>query len=313
MTQVAGLLPVFKPLGMTSKDVSRRILKRFGKIKIGHVGTLDPDADGVLTVLIGAATKLQDYLLDMNKSYAFTIRFGSATTTLDASGEVVSTADFSHISKADIENAALNFIGKISQIPPMYSAVKFKGKELYKYARQQEKTEIDCATLARDVYIYKIEVLDFDGQDASLICECSKGTYVRTLAVDIATKVGTVGHVTKLRRSASSGIDINECQPLDAITDEKYTIDQFMIPLNKISIGLPIFTSNDNVQSRRFLDGQRVKLEAKFFLEFSKGCQDFNVSPKQTILLQNQNSESIGIGEVSFSDDHFTIHLKRGL
>ncbi len=312
MTPLSGMLPIFKPIGMTSKDVSRRLIKRFGKLKIGHVGTLDPDADGVLTVLIGSATKLQDYLLDMKKCYEFSLKFGTSTDTLDASGEVTGTSDFSHINTASIEKECLNFLGNIEQTPPMYSAVKYKGKELYKYARSNSEAVSDAAldNLKRPVIIYDFKLLGYQEGTARFHVECSKGTYVRTLGADLAKNLGTLAHVVELRRVLSSGVSLHECHSLETLTSAESQISDFLVPIQKISINLPIWTTNDTVLTNRILNGQHVEMEQT---EFNLNLDRTNDSNFKTVGINDASGSKVGIGEISYFDNnHVIIHLKRG-
>ena len=176
---VNGVLPVYKPRGVISKDVSRWILKNFGKVKLGHVGTLDPMAEGVLPILLGKSTRLQDYLLDSVKSYEFDIEFGYETSTMDQEGERISEAPFDHVTSSDIEKACANIEGSYIQTPPMYSAIKYKGKPLYEYAREGRSDEVPLDILKKTVSIYSCKCTSFNNNVATIVIECSKGTYVR--------------------------------------------------------------------------------------------------------------------------------------
>ena len=191
-----GFLNVYKPKGKTSHDVVA-ILRRVTKIKqIGHTGTLDPFAEGVLPICIGNATRLIEYLED-DKAYVGTIQLGNSTTTYDIEGEVVNSSD-KRVSLEDINNALSDFRGEIEQLPPIYSAIKVDGKKLYEYARKGEEVKIQ----SRRVNIYKLEVRNFDyeSRTVELYIECSKGTYIRSIANDVGEKLGTYGHLIKLER-----------------------------------------------------------------------------------------------------------------
>lgn len=191
-----GLLNIYKPKGKTSHDVVA-ILRRIIKIKqIGHTGTLDPFAEGVLPICIGKATRLIEYLSD-DKAYIGTVQFGESTTTYDTEGEGVNFSD-KKIGKGEVKDALKSFRGEIEQLPPIYSAIKVKGKKLYEYAREGKEVEIQ----PRRVNIYKLELLSFDegNQTAELLIECSKGTYIRSIANDLGEKLGVFGHLSKLIR-----------------------------------------------------------------------------------------------------------------
>lgn len=191
-----GFLNVYKPKGKTSHDVVA-ILRRITKIKqIGHTGTLDPFAEGVLPICIGKATRLIEYLKD-NKAYIGTVQLGKSTTTYDIEGDVVKESDKTVISE-EIESALESFRGNIKQLPPIYSAIKVKGKKLYEYARNGESVKIE----PRDVNIKELKLLNFDevNRQLELYIDCSKGTYIRSIANDLGEKLGIYGHLIKLVR-----------------------------------------------------------------------------------------------------------------
>lgn len=191
-----GFLNVYKPKGKTSHDVVA-ILRRVTKIKqIGHTGTLDPFAEGVLPICIGKATRLIEYLND-DKAYIGTVQLGSSTTTYDIEGEIVNSAN-KKVSKNDVVESLKFFRGEIQQLPPIYSAIKVKGKKLYEYARKGEEVKIE----PRLVNIFKLDVLSFDQekQVAELYIECSKGTYIRSIANDLGERLGAYAHLSKLLR-----------------------------------------------------------------------------------------------------------------
>ena len=186
-----GFLNVYKPKGKTSHDVVA-ILRRLTKVKqIGHTGTLDPFAEGVLPVCIGKATRLIEYLAD-DKAYVGTVKFGVKTSTYDTEGEIVKTS-CEKIAENDLENILDKFRGEIEQVPPIYSAIKVNGKKLYEYARKGEEVKIE----PRHVTIFKLDLLNFDyeNQIAELYIECSKGTYIRSIANDLGDDLGVGGHL----------------------------------------------------------------------------------------------------------------------
>lgn len=196
-TNLFGFLNVYKPKGMTSFDVVA-ILRRVTKIRqIGHTGTLDPFAVGVLPICIGKSTRLIEYLND-DKEYLATVQFGSDTDTYDLEGQVIRTYD-KKITKEEVENVLKSFEGEIEQIPPIYSAIKVNGKKLYEYARNGQEVEIK----PRKVFISKIELKDFDTnlQQAKILVACSKGTYIRSFAFDLGQKMNCGGHLVALERT----------------------------------------------------------------------------------------------------------------
>ncbi len=211
---VSGLLVVDKPAGCTSHDIVNRLRRVFGTTKVGHAGTLDPAATGVLIAGIGKATRLLAFLQGTAKEYRAEVRFGVTTTTLDAEGEIL----FETPCRLDIElvrAAAETFVGEISQVPPMVSAVKIAGEPLYKAARRGEEVERE----PRTVRIYALEVCSFDPatQSATLDVKCSGGTYIRTLAADLGESLGSGAHLSALRRLSVGSFKESESTPLDAL------------------------------------------------------------------------------------------------
>ncbi len=198
---VSGVLLLDKPQGCSSNHILQKVKHLFGAAKAGHTGSLDPLATGMLPVCLGEATKISAFLLDSDKRYHLQCQLGVSTTTGDAEGEVLETQDVSSITEQDVKTVLPEFIGEIEQIPPMYSALKHNGERLYKLARQG----IEVERKARSVTIYDIEFISLRTDDQQrLILElevaCSKGTYVRTLAEDIAKKLHCGAHITALRR-----------------------------------------------------------------------------------------------------------------
>ena len=224
-----GFLNVYKPRGLTSHDVVAR-LRRITKIKqIGHTGTLDPFAEGVLPICIGKATRLIEYLND-DKAYEAIIQLGSSTTTYDLEGEISHKSE-KKVDINDVKKALLNFIGDIEQKPPIYSAIKINGKKLYDYARSGQDIELPT----RQVTIYKLELLEFNEelQQIKVLIECSKGTYIRSIANDLGETLGTFGHLTKLIRVKAGKFLLEDSIDLDNIDYEKVT-NSLIPPLQKL-------------------------------------------------------------------------------
>lgn len=181
-----GVLIINKPKGFTSHDVVNVLRKTLNTKKIGHTGTLDPNATGVLPILVGAATKISKYLIEHDKTYIATIKIGEKTDTGDIEGNIIEEdVNSSDISYEHMEKILKTFIGKQKQIPPVYSAIKIKGKKAYEYARQGQKIELE----ARDIEIYNIELIKVVDKEITFEVSCSKGTYIRSLCEDIAKKL----------------------------------------------------------------------------------------------------------------------------
>lgn len=226
-----GFLNIYKPQGKTSHDVVA-ILRRITKIKqIGHTGTLDPFAEGVLPICIGKATRLIEYL-DDNKAYIGTVQLGKSTTTYDTEGDEVNISD-KKVTLQEIETVLPKFQGEIKQLPPIYSAIKVNGKKLYEYARKGEEVEIK----PRDVNIFKLEVVNFDEkkQTLELHIECSKGTYIRSIANDIGEALGCFGHLIKLVRIQAGRFGINEAIQLDVLETKEIVKENLIYPLEYLN------------------------------------------------------------------------------
>lgn len=209
--ELSGILIIDKPIGMTSHDVVNAVRHIFGVKKVGHAGTLDPIATGVLVILVGKATKRSNSLLNQDKSYAVTLRLGVSTDTADASGKVLRTGALTDLSIDAVRGAVMSFVGKRKQVPPMYSAVKLKGKALYKLARKG----IEVPREPRCIHIKDINIRDISIPDVIFDISCSKGTYVRQLCADIGELLGCGGHMAELRRTRSGGYDISQAVALD--------------------------------------------------------------------------------------------------
>lgn len=198
-----GILPLWKPKGMTSHDCVMKIRKIYGLRKVGHTGTLDPEVEGVLPICLGQATKLVPYLTALKKTYVAELTLGVATETEDSHGEIICKKEVLHSpTKEKIDEVLQSFEGNITQIPPMYSAVRVKGKRLYEYARENKTVERPV----RHVTIYEIKRLDMEMEKANTFkieVVCSQGTYIRTLCVDIGKKLGYPAHMSHLIRTES--------------------------------------------------------------------------------------------------------------
>ena len=226
-----GFLNVYKPKGITSHDVVS-VLRRITKVKqIGHTGTLDPFAEGVLPICIGKATRLIEYL-DDDKAYTGTIQLGSSTTTYDLEGEEVNFSD-KKVTLNEIEAALDKFRGEIKQLPPIYSAIKVNGKKLYEYAREGKEVKIE----PRRVNISKLEILEYDetSRRLTLHIECSKGTYIRSIAHDLGTELTTFGHLVKLVRVKAGMFEVNNAVSLEHIQTKEDVEKLLISPLKKLN------------------------------------------------------------------------------
>ena len=226
--QLFGFLNVYKPKGMTSHDVVS-CMRRVTKVKqIGHTGTLDPFAEGVLPICIGKATRLIEYLAD-DKEYLATVKFGVTTDSYDLDGAVVKTSN-KKVSEQDILDLLPSFRGAISQMPPIYSAIKVKGKKLYEYARSGEEVKIE----PRQVFIEKLEMKNFDEveQTAEILVKCSKGTYIRSIAHDLGEMAGCGAHLIKLVRTQAGKFLIENSINLDNFSTKDFVSENLINPLS---------------------------------------------------------------------------------
>ncbi|MBO0959105.1 tRNA pseudouridine(55) synthase TruB [Neobacillus sp. MM2021_6] len=250
-----GILPLFKPAGLTSHDCVFKLRKILKTKRIGHTGTLDPDVTGVLPICVGKATKVAEYITDAGKAYEGEVTLGFSTTTEDASGEVVERKPVDRIISRDEIMALLKlFTGEIKQTPPMYSAVKVGGVRLYEYARKGIVVERP----SRIVTIYSIELLDdreqFQGEEISFRFKvsCSKGTYIRTLAVMIGERLGFPAHMSNLQRVQSATFSLEDCLTFEEIEQHMAagTISSVLKPLETALSHLPKFKINDKVAEK---------------------------------------------------------------
>ncbi|WDR06461.1 tRNA pseudouridine(55) synthase TruB [Devosia rhodophyticola] len=209
---VSGWVVLNKPYDMTSTQAVGKIRWLFGAAKAGHAGTLDPLATGILPIALGEATKAVPFVQDGTKVYRFTVKWGAATATDDAEGEIIATSDH-RADAADIEAVLPDFVGTISQVPPTYSALKIDGERAYDLARAGEKVEL----AAREIHVESLTMLEHGNEQSVFEAICGKGTYVRSLARDIAERVGTNGHVVALHRGAVGPFDDEDAITIDQL------------------------------------------------------------------------------------------------
>ncbi|HBI49374.1 MAG TPA: tRNA pseudouridine(55) synthase TruB [Moraxellaceae bacterium] len=288
---VSGVLLIDKPQGMTSQQVVSKVkylLKSdvHDSKKAGHTGTLDPMATGLLPICLGEATKFSHYQLDAIKSYQAIIKLGEQTDTGDAEGEIIATIPVPNVKQAMLQSVTEQFLGEIMQVPPMYSALKKDGKKLYELAREG----IEVERTARPLTIYKLSLTPLSNQHLQLTVTCSKGTYVRVLAEDIAKALGTLGHLTALRRIQTGDFEIANAITLAdfAALDVAARFDK-LLAVDACVHSLPSLLLDDS-QSKRIRQGQRLNVKATML------TQQMNLTANQTFRLFDDHQQFLGTG-----------------
>lgn len=266
-----GLIIVNKERGKTSFSKISEIRKKYGIKKVGHIGTLDPEAEGVLPILIGNATKLSDMLMQHDKTYIAKIVLGKRTDTGDIEGNIIEEKEVPNLEEKDIKKVLNSFLGKIKQIPPMYSAIKINGEKLYNLARKGQKVDIP----EREIEITKIELLKFENNIIEYSVDCSKGTYIRVVSEDIAKELGTVGYTSYLKRTRVGQFNI--------IDENKFIKFEDILDLKKIEVNELEFNKIKNgvIINKKTEDGL-VKIYLKN--EFKGICEIKNNRLKRKIL-----------------------------
>lgn len=277
--KINGVLLLDKAHGVSSNTALQQVRRLYAAEKAGHTGALDPLATGVLPVCFGEATKFAQYLLDADKTYTATLKLGEATTTGDAEGEVIETANV-QVTPTQVNEAIAAFSGEIAQIPPMYSALKYRGKPLYEYAR----ADVTIERAARNVTIYAMTVQHLASPELIMDIRCSKGTYIRTLAEDVAKHMGTVAHLTALRRTATAGFGIEQTHTLAQLAalsaDER---DELLLPCDVLIQHLPkICLADDDI----------LRLQHGLTVRFGENC-----GTMQLLRVYQQNGRFIGLAQ----------------
>lgn len=263
-----GFLIVNKPTGMTSHDVVDAVRRLAGTRRVGHAGTLDPLATGVLVLALGAATRLVQFIDGSDKTYRATLRLGETTTTYDADGDLVERRTVT-ANQAEVEAALAAFRGDITQIPPMYSAIKMKGQKLYNLARQGKEIE----RAPRPVTIHRLDVLDWALPDVTIEVGCSAGTYIRSLAHDLGQTLGCGAHLTALTRTAAGDFrleDSHTLAALDALAQAGRLVEALLPPETALAVLPVIAITPAQEQAVRF--GQTVALENAPDAEMAQAC-----------------------------------------
>lgn len=285
---VDGILLLDKPLEVSSNGILQRVRWLYQAEKAGHTGALDPLASGLLPVCFGEATKFSQFLLDTDKTYEVSARFGLRTDTSDAAGEVISERPV-QFDLAQLQQAVEKMRGPQLQVPTMFSALKYQGQPLYKYARQGITVPRD----ARPINIFRFDLLAFDGRDARFIVHCSKGTYIRTLIDDLGEALGSGAYVTALRRTqvgpflASQMVTDEFLAPLNQAQDWA-GLDALLLPMDYALAGLPRLTL-DVAAVKRLRHGQTVVLTPEMLSLLPSGTND-------AIPLYDQEQHFIGVG-----------------
>lgn len=244
---VNGILNILKPVGMSSHDVVNFVRRTLSTKKVGHAGTLDPDAAGVLPVFVGNATRLIEYTADANKSYRVRMQFGIKTDTGDDSGQIIARSEIIALDSETLDKALASLHGQQWQVPPMYSALKLNGQKLYQLARKGIEVERE----AREIFIDKLQLIGQYPDALVLDVECSKGTYIRTLIEDLAERLGMVATMTFLLRTRVGAFELADAAVLEELTEQKAAL---LRPVEQAIQHLPRITATDN-QVKRFMQG----------------------------------------------------------
>ena len=264
---INGIVNVYKEKGYTSFDVVAKMRGIFHQKKIGHTGTLDPDAEGVLPVCLGKATKVCDLLTDKDKEYKAVLLLGQATDTQDISGEVINSAPV-NVTEDEVTAVISSFVGRQMQVPPMYSALKVNGQKLCDLARQGVMVE----RKAREINIFSIEIEDISLPEVTMSVHCSKGTYIRTLCNDIGEKLGCYGCMKSLLRTRVAGFKLADAYRLSELEEMLKTGQDFVIPIDSVFDNLPAASVIETAQ-KYVVNGNRIPVS--FIKEAAESEADF--------------------------------------
>ena len=298
-----GIILINKEKGCTSHDVVYKV-KKLTNSKVGHTGTLDPNATGVLPLLIGEATKISKYLINHDKEYEIVLELGKKTSTADVEGEVIKEKEVPAeiFEEQHVKEILKTFIGKQEQVPPIYSAIKVNGKKLYEYARKGQEVKLE----PRKIEIYNIELLNInkDEKQISFRVKCSKGTYIRSLCEDIAEKLGTVGFMKELKRTVVGDFKIENAITVEELKEKIENKDYTCI----ISIE-EIFKENDRIDLKsqnysKYVNGVKLDIENCKITESDATLRNIKADPKESNLKDEVykiylDNKFIGLGTVS--------------
>lgn len=281
----SGIINVYKEAGYTSFDVVAKLRGILHIKKIGHTGTLDPDATGVLPICIGKATKVCSMLTNKDKTYTATLLIGKSTDTYDISGTVTNESEV-NVSPDEVRKVIMSFVGEIEQVPPMYSAIKVNGKKLYELAREGKVIE----RKSRKVTIYNIEVIDIDLPRATFKVECSKGTYIRSLCNDIGEKLGCFGCMESLVRNKVGDFSVDDAIIIEEIEKlaELNQVDSVILPIDEVFSSYYIVHIKEE-STKKCLNGARLTLGDVVETDINQIADD------EFIRIYLQNDEFVGI------------------
>lgn len=276
-----GIINVFKPKGISSFQVVRAVRFISGEKKVGHTGTLDPLASGVLPICLGKGTKIIEYIMENQKVYKATLKLGEETDTYDLEGTVINSKEVGEIPLSEVEKVLKSYIGEINQIPPMYSALKVDGKRLYELARKGIEVERE----ARKITIYDIELLKYDKPFITIRVKCSKGTYIRSLCKDIGDSLKCGAVMTELVREGSGVFNTENSVELDSLTKDNFnnyliSLDDALKTYEKISVNDKFF--------KLLLNGVSIKDKAIF---------NDNIESGKLYRVYSKKDELLGLGE----------------
>lgn len=271
--QINGIIIINKPKNYTSHDVVAKVKKILNIKKVGHTGTLDPNATGVLPLLLNQGTKLSKYLIEHDKEYEVTLKLGIRTDTLDGEGNIIEEKKVNLDKLNQVEEVLNTFIGKQKQTPPIYSAIKLNGKKLYEYARKGQTVEITPREI--EIYGIKLEKINNKNSEIQFKVSCSKGTYIRSLCEDIAKKIGTIGYMKELNRTKVGNFHINQSITIEELEENKENIvKEKVITMQELLKNNPIIKL-DRKKIEPFLNGVNLNIKAEdgiyqIYLEESK-------------------------------------------
>jgi len=290
---VHGWIAIDKPVDITSTKVVSILKRLFNAQKVGHGGTLDPLADGILPIAFGEATKTAQWAMDCDKEYVFTIEWGSSTASHDKEGDVVASSDV-RPTRAEIKLALLKFVGDIEQVPPKYSAIKVQGERAYDLARDGEEFEIP----SREVTVYEAELVDIpDADHATFRIVSGKGFYVRAIARDLAVALGAEGHVSQLRRTRVGALDEQgsvKLADLEALADDKTALAELLRPLETVLDDVPCLDIDAN-ETAALKQGREIVLLPH---QIDKWRAESPIDGDERLALTKCNGAAIALGEV---------------
>ena len=256
MGNINGIIVINKPKEYTSHDVVAKVKKILNIKKVGHTGTLDPNATGVLPLLLNDGTKLSKYLINHDKEYKVTLKLGIKTDTADGEGNIIEKQNIDFEKLEPIEESLKSFIGKQKQIPPMYSAIKVNGKKLYEYAREGKNVEIEPRNI--EIYDIKLDNINNKENEIYFTVSCSKGTYIRSLCEDIAKKLRTIGYMKELKRTKVGKFTLNESITIEELENRPEIAMEKIITIEKLLKDNPKIILEDK-KIKLFLNGVNLK------------------------------------------------------